>query len=43
MENVGIFYDIRSILEDFCVFYDHLVYFVAIRDGFSRFGMFYQE
>jgi hypothetical protein len=30
MEDVVMFYAIRCILRPFCVFYDHLVYFVTI-------------
>jgi hypothetical protein len=44
MEDVGIFYDIWSILRPFCIFYDHLVYFAAIGYIlFSRFGVLYHK
>jgi hypothetical protein len=30
MEDVGKFYEILHILRQFCIFYDHLVYFPAL-------------
>jgi hypothetical protein len=43
MKDVVIFLTVGLFYGHFCIFYDHLVYFVIIWYIFPRFGIFYKE
>jgi hypothetical protein len=43
MEDVGIYYNIWPILRPFCIFYDHLLYFVVILNILWPFCIFYDR